>query len=95
MMISDNLNLYDYGGYTKMTAPSSDVNSTDKDESKRIIVQETLSHNCSANNDELKKIIVNKNLSQDYSAGVEKLCLIEIDKSEYTHVPGFNVSNVF
>ena len=44
----DTLNSYNYGGYTKMTAPSSNVYSTDEDESKRIIVHETLSHNYSA-----------------------------------------------
>ena len=32
---------------------------------------------------------------QNYSADVEKLCSTETDKSEYTHVPNFNVSNVF
>ena len=36
MMISDTLNWYDYGGYTEMTAPSSNVYSTYEDESKRI-----------------------------------------------------------
>ena len=39
MMRSDTLNWHDYGGYTKITAPSSNVYSTDEDESKRIIVQ--------------------------------------------------------
>ena len=34
MMRSDNLNWQDHGSYTKMTAPSSNVNVTDKDESK-------------------------------------------------------------
>ena len=42
-----------------------------------------------------KKSIVNETLSQNYSAEVEKLCSTEIDKSKYTHVPNFNVSNVF
>ena len=41
MMRSDTLNCHDYGGYTEITAPSSDVNSTDEAESKRIIVHET------------------------------------------------------
>ena len=39
MMISDNLNWHDHGGYTEMTAPSLNINVTDKDKSKRIIVQ--------------------------------------------------------
>ena len=51
MMRSDTLNRHDYGGYTKTTAPSSNVNSTDEDESKRIILHKTLSQNFSANKD--------------------------------------------
>ena len=47
MMRSDTLNWHDYGGYTKMTAPSSNVNSTNENESKLIIVHDTLSRNCS------------------------------------------------
>ena len=49
----------------------------------------------SANKVESKQSIVNKNLSQNYSADVEKLCSTEKDKSEYTHMPNSNVSNVF
>ena len=43
MMISDNLNWYDHGSYTKMTAPYSNVNVTNENKSKRSIVNETLS----------------------------------------------------
>ena len=32
MMVSDNLNWYNHGGYTEITAPSSNVNVTDEDE---------------------------------------------------------------
>ena len=49
MMISDNLNWYDHGGYTKMTAPYSNVNVTNENESKRSIVNEKLSQRCSTN----------------------------------------------
>ena len=42
-----------------------------------------------------KRSISNEILSQNYYAEVDKLCSTEIDKSEYTHVPNFNVSNVF
>ena len=38
MMRSDTLNWHGYGSYTEMTAQSSNVYSTDEDESKRIIV---------------------------------------------------------
>ena len=41
-----NLNWYDHGGYTKMTAPYSNVNVTNEDESKCIIVRDILSQNC-------------------------------------------------
>ena len=47
MMISNNLNWHDHGGYTEMTAPSLNVNATDEYESKRIIVHEGLSEKCS------------------------------------------------
>ena len=43
MMRSNNLNCHYHGGYTEMTAPSLNVNSTDEDKSKRIIVYEGLS----------------------------------------------------
>ena len=36
-----------------MTAPSSNVNITDEDESKQSIVNKTLSQKCSANEEEL------------------------------------------
>ena len=48
MMISNTPNWHDYGDYTEMTAPSSNVYSTDEDKSKRIIVHKTLLHNYSA-----------------------------------------------
>ena len=108
MIRADALNWHYYGSYTEMTAPSSNVYSTDEDESKRIIVHETLLQNCSANEGKLKKSIVNVNLLQNYSAEVDKLCSTDKDKSEYTitqkrnagnevtyDVPNFNVSNVF
>ena len=53
MMISDNLNWYNPGGYTKMTAPYSKVNVTNESESKRSIVNEKSSQNCSAKENEL------------------------------------------
>ena len=38
MMRSDNLNWYNHGGYTEMTAPYPDVNVTNESESERSIV---------------------------------------------------------
>ena len=43
MMRSDTLNWNDHCGYTKMTTPSSNVNVTDEDEPKEIIMHENLS----------------------------------------------------
>ena len=59
------------------------------------MTHKTLSQNWSANKDKSKQSIFNKTLLQNYSAEVDKLCLTKIDKSEYTHVPNFNISNVF
>ena len=73
MTRDDTLNWHDYDGYSEITALSSNVYSTDEDESKRIIVHKNLSHNCSANKDKSKQSIVNKTLSKNYSADVEKL----------------------
>ena len=61
MTRADALNLHVYPVRTKMTALSSKVYSTKEDESKGIIVHETLSQSCSTDEDELKGIIVNKN----------------------------------
>ena len=67
MMIYDNLNWCDHGGYTKMAAPSLNVNPTDEDKSKRIIVHDTLSWNCSTDKSESKHSIVNEKLLQSCS----------------------------
>ena len=45
MMRSDQLNWHDHGSCAEKTAPSSNVNVTDEDESKEIIVHEALSEN--------------------------------------------------
>ena len=67
-----------------MTDPSSNVYSTEEDESKRIFVHKILSRNCSANEDESKQSIVNENLLQKYSADMDELCSTEEDESECT-----------
>ena len=53
MMIFDKLNWYDHGGYTKMTAPYSNVNITNENKSKIIIVNEPFSQNYFAKENEL------------------------------------------
>ena len=70
-MTSNTLNWHDYDGYTEIIAPSLNVNATDEEESKRIIVHEDLLQNCSANEDNSKQSIVDKTLLQNYSAGVD------------------------
>ena len=47
MMRSDKLNWYNHGGYTKIAAQYSNINITNGIESKRSIVNEKLSQNCS------------------------------------------------
>ena len=68
MMRSNNLDWPDHSGYTEITDPSLNVNVTDKDESKHIIVHEGLSENVSTDVCKSKLNIVNKTLSQNNSA---------------------------
>ena len=53
MMRYDKLSWYDHSGYKQMTAPYLNVNVTNESESKRSIVNEKLSQNCSAKESEL------------------------------------------
>ena len=78
MMRSDTLNWHDYGGYTEMTPPSTNIYTTDEGESKRIIVQKTLSQSCSTNEGVEKCSIINKTLLRNYYVCVEKLCSTKI-----------------
>ena len=66
-----------------MTAPSLDVNVTDTDESKRIIVHKNASENCSTDVSESKRNIVNENLSQNNSADVSEYNIMELKDKEY------------
>ena len=83
MMRFDNLNWRDHGGYTRMTAPSSNVNVTDEDESKEIIVHETLSENSSTDVSESERNIVNETLSQNNSAEVSDNTITELKDKEH------------
>ena len=67
-----------------MTASSSNVCSTDEDESKYISVHENLLQSYSVNEEKSKQSIINKNLSQNSFADVYKLCSTEEDTSECT-----------
>ena len=63
MMRSDEHNWNVHGSYAEETAPSSNINFTDKDKSKEIIVHETLSENISKDVSESECNIVHETLS--------------------------------
>ena len=63
-------NWHNHGGYTEMTALSLDVNVTDEEESKEIIVQKSLSEKNSTGVSESERNIVNVTLPQNNSEDV-------------------------
>ena len=83
MMRSNNLNWHDCGGYTEITAPSLNVNSADKDKSKRIIMHEGLLESFSKNKSESKCNIVNETLSHNNSVGVSEYTITEQKYKDY------------
>ena len=83
MMRSDELNQDVYGSYEGKTAPSSSVNVTDQDESKEIIMRETLSKNQSKDVNESKCNIVHETLSQNNYKDVPDHVITE--QKEYEH----------
>ena len=83
MIRSDELNQHDHGSYTKMTAPSPNVNVTDKDEQKEIIVHKTLSENNSKDVSESELNIVNKNVSQNNSMNVPENIITKLKDKEH------------
>ena len=83
MMRSDKLNWHDHGSYTKMTALSSNVNVTDEDELKEIIVHKTLSENNSTEVSESECNIAHKNLLQKNSADVPDNDITELKDEEH------------
>ena len=70
MMRSDEHNRHVHGSYTEETAPSSNINVTEKDESKEIIVHETLSENQFKDGSKSKCNIVHEILLQKHYADV-------------------------
>ena len=83
MMRSDNLNWYNHGGYTEMTAPSLNVNVTDEDKSKEIIMHENLSQNSSTDASESKRNIVNETLLHNNPGDVSENTITELKDEEY------------
>ena len=72
-----------HGSYAEETAPSSNVNVTDEEESKEIIVHETLSENISMNVSESECNIVNKTLWQNNSSDVRTNVITELKYDEH------------
>ena len=83
MMRSNKHNWHIHGSYAEETAPSSNVNVTDKDESKEIIVQKTLSENHSKDVSESECNIVYETLSQNNSVEVTENVIMELKYDEH------------
>ena len=83
MMRSDEINRHDHSSYTGKTAPSSNVNDTNEDVSKVIIVHETLSENQSKDVSESECNIVHKTLSQNNYADVPDNAITELKDDEH------------
>ena len=83
MMRSDQLNRHVHGSYTTNTAPSSNVNVTDEDESKEIIVHKTLSENKSKDVSKSECNIVHKTLSQNNYSDVPANVITELKYDEH------------
>ena len=78
MMRSDEHNWHVHGSYAEETSPSSNINVMDEDESKEIIVPNTLSENQSKDISESECNIVHKNVSQNNSADVPTNVITEL-----------------
>ena len=79
----DEHNRHMRGSYAEETAPSSNVNDTDKEKSKEIIVQETLSDNLSMDISESECNIVHETLSQNNSSDVPTNAITELKDDEH------------
>ena len=86
MTRSNNLNWYDHGGYTEMTAPYSKVNVTNEGEQKRSIVNEKVIAELFYEREQIKIPVSSTNLySQNCSANKNELCSTKEDESECTN----------
>ena len=72
MMRYDEHNWHVHGSYAEETAPSSNLNVTDEDESKEIIVHKNLSENQSKDVSESECSIFHETLSENLSQDVSK-----------------------
>ena len=82
MMRSDEHNQHVHGSYAEETALSSNVNVTDQDESKEIIVHETLLENQSMDVSESECNIVHETLSQNNLSDVPINVITELKNDE-------------
>ena len=83
MMKSDEHNRHVHGSYAEETAPPSNVNVTDKDDLKEIIVHENLSENQYKDVSKSECNIVHKTLSQNNSADVPANVITELKDDEH------------
>ena len=83
MMRTDRLNRHIHGSYTGNTASSSNVNVTDEDKSKEIIVHKNLSDNQSNDVSESECDIAHETLSQNNYADVPENVITELKDDEH------------
>ena len=72
-----------HGSYAEYTDSSSNVNDTEEDESKEIIMHETLSDNQSMNVSESECNIVHKTILQNNSSDVPTNVITELKDDDY------------
>ena len=82
-MRSDEYNRHVHGSYAEENAPSSNVDVTDENESKEIIVHKTLSENQSKDVGKSECNIVHETLSQNNSVDVPENGITESKDYEY------------
>ena len=82
-MIPDEHNRHVHSSYAEETAPSSNVNITDENKSKEIIVHKTLSENQSKDISKSECNIVHETLSQNNSADVPDNVITELKDDEH------------
>ena len=83
MMRYDEHNRHVHGSYAEENAPSSNINVPDEDESKEIVVHETLSENLSMDVSKSECNIVHKTLSQKNSSYAPTNVIMELKDDEH------------
>ena len=83
MLICCEDNQHVHGGYMEETAPSSNANDTDEEESKEFIEHETLSENLSIDVNESEYNIVHKTFFQNNSSDVPTNVIMELKYDEH------------